>query len=228
MNKLVLNLNKSKFMVITHQKHNSPSILMNGSLIDRTSDIRFLGINIDSSLTFQNHSYKIGKTLSRNIGILYRISTYMPSSVLAQLYFSFVQSHICFGLPVWGCCAPTNLSRIKNLRFRSAQLCGVDLTSLNFENMYKYTCIVKFMKDFVFSNYLDLSNLIPQHYYNTRHRLNLNMNIPPIRKTRCKQSFIYNSIHFWNNLPDRIRNSDSICSLKTNLKKYLLTRQNSN
>ena len=213
-------------MIITHQNYESmPQIFLNGTQIQNISEIKFLGMKLDEKLTFKCHTNSIAKKLSKNLGMLYRISAFMPLNVLNQLYFAYIQSHLCFGLPAWGACAPTNLSRIVGLRARAAQLCEVDMRALNCSNLYKHTCMVKFMRDFVMDDSFNLAAFIPQHFYQTRHRLDFNLNIPFICKNRCRQSFVFNSIIFWNELPQPLKEIDSIRNFKKMYKAFLLNSQ---
>ena len=128
-NRMIINPDKSKFMIITHQIFGStPDVILNSTRIERVSVTRFLGIKINAFLTFKSHTDLAANKISRNIAVLYRISAYMPLTVLRQLYFPFIQSHLCFGMCTWGSCAPSNLNRLVQLQSRAARLFGVHET----------------------------------------------------------------------------------------------------
>ena len=50
------------------------------------STTKFLGIHIDQHLKWNTHILEINKKISKNIGILRRISYLLPPHVLRQLY----------------------------------------------------------------------------------------------------------------------------------------------
>ena len=56
------------------------------------------------------------------------------------------------------------------------------------------------------------------HAYNTRHSNDLV--VPRYNLTKSQKSFVYNSIHAWNSLPEEITSSNSIKSFKMRLKDY--------
>ena len=56
------------------------------------------------------------------------------------------------------------------------------------------------------------------HSHNTRQ--NQNLAIPRYNLTKSQSSFLYNSIHSWNAIPNEIQNSNSLKTFKSNLKGY--------
>ena len=57
---------------------------------------------MDANLTWRNHVVNVGAKLARSIFALNRVKHILPSDILRTLYFSLVQSHIMYGLIVWG------------------------------------------------------------------------------------------------------------------------------
>ena len=222
----MINASKTKFLLVTHQKDENFDIMLNDIRIERVRSMKFLGIKIDEKITFKDHLNTLASKISRNIAVLYRISIYMPPNVLRLLYYTFIQSHLIFGISAWGACAPTNLARLARLQSRAAKLCVIDKESLNLKNLYRYSCLVKYMNDYFFSaNEFNISYLLPSHSYQTRHRLNENLNAPLFLKTRCQQSFIFNAVKLWNELPSELRFPSSLTVFKYNFKFLLLLSQ---
>ena len=71
LNKLCLNVNKSKFMLFHMPQRVTPLLHfeLNGSLIEYIQEFNFLGRTLDSSLSFKFHLTKIGNKISRVIGL---------------------------------------------------------------------------------------------------------------------------------------------------------------
>ena len=95
-NKLVLNSRKTKYMLF--YKHNKVvpnlDLNINGSTIDQVSTFKFLGLHINSQLTWQTHINEISKGISRVIGLLYKMQTILPKNILLSLYNTLILPHI--------------------------------------------------------------------------------------------------------------------------------------
>ena len=74
-NKLTLNTKKTNFILFRSQKskYHKPSISINGSPILQTNHTKFLGIEIDDTLSYKLHITKLENKISSVIGILYKI-----------------------------------------------------------------------------------------------------------------------------------------------------------
>ena len=91
--------------------------------------------------------------------------------------------------------------------------------------MLKRSSIDKIMQCVVlsiFSKYSgpdDFSKTLNNH--STRFILASNLHLPPLRISRCFQSFLYQSITNWNKLPEDIKISPNLFKLKKKLIIYL-------
>ena len=86
-NELVLNSKKTKYMLF--HKHNKivPTLKLkiNDSSLDQVSTFNFLGLHINSQLTWQTHIDEISKKISRVIGLLYKLQNILPQKILLSL-----------------------------------------------------------------------------------------------------------------------------------------------
>ena len=82
--KLYLNVKRSKFMLFHMPQRVTPllHIELNGSPIEYIQEFNFLGLTLDSSLSFKFHLTKIGNKISRVIGLLHKLKQISPSHVL--------------------------------------------------------------------------------------------------------------------------------------------------
>ena len=76
-NRLSLNISKTNFVVFqAKNKPKSPvTILINNKAIDEVEEVKYLGIIVDSKMTFKTHINELKKKISRSIGILYKPAT---------------------------------------------------------------------------------------------------------------------------------------------------------
>ena len=97
---------------------------------------------------------------------------------------------------------------------------------LPFKNVYKYFTMVKLYKCINLGQHRYfhsiINDFIPEHNHNTRFVAHNNFNIPNIRLTRCRKSFIYNAICIWNLLPLELKNVLTLVEFKMLLKRYYL------
>ena len=83
-NRLSLNITKTNF-VIFHAKNNTKSpvtILIDNKANDEFEEVKYLGIIIDSKLTFKNHINELKKKIPRSIGVLYKCRPFVTSKIL--------------------------------------------------------------------------------------------------------------------------------------------------
>ena len=73
---------------------NHPQLVFNGTAVVRVNEQKYLGLILDSSLSFVKHlNEKIIKA-KKNIGILKHLSTFLPLKALDQMYKALVRSHL--------------------------------------------------------------------------------------------------------------------------------------
>jgi hypothetical protein len=104
-NKLILNIDKTKFMLFKTQQRVANQIIkikINNVPIDRVNDFNFLGLNIDENLTWKSHVNIVSKKLSKFSGILNKLKRFLPTRILRILYFSMVHSHLNYCVLSWG------------------------------------------------------------------------------------------------------------------------------
>lgn len=104
-NKLTLNIKKTHFMIFrsTRKKLSiTEKLLINGQEIELVQFTKFLGIYIDSRLTWGKHIDYIKGKVARSIGILCKARKYLNKTTLMTLYYSFVYPCLSYCAEVWG------------------------------------------------------------------------------------------------------------------------------
>ena len=98
LNKLSLNVKKTKYMIFHHQnkKFTEPNLYLNNVNIEQVKTFTFLGLIMDDHLTWKAHTNKIASKLSRASGIINKIKNILPLSIKVTLYNTFVLPHIYF------------------------------------------------------------------------------------------------------------------------------------
>lgn len=90
-NKLMLNINKTQTMNITTHFN-----------LQGDNSIKLLGITLDEKLNWLHHISQLGLKLSSTLFLLRRLKNCVNSSTLKIVYFALFQSHINYGITLWG------------------------------------------------------------------------------------------------------------------------------
>ena len=130
-NKLTLNVKKSNFVIFhPYQKKLDRDAMIKifdihtkeFVLLDQKTYIKYLGILIDSNLTWKYHISYITSKISKTIGVIARLRHFVPSSTLLTLYRSLVSPYLLYGLTVWGQAPQIYLNQILVLQKRALRL----------------------------------------------------------------------------------------------------------
>ena len=235
-NKLVLNVKKTHFMIFGNQKVNIDTLHINDELIKRSNSIKFLGVYIDEEMKWKSHVNNVLNKISKNIGVINRLKEFIPKNILLSLYNTLVLPHLNYCSIIWGSCSKYLLDRILKLQKRVVRIITnssflahtkplfISLNILPIYDLYKYNLGI-----FMFSFY---KNLLPQsfdnlfsqniqvHNYNTRNKFDFRVHYG---RTSYSHSVIrYKGPTLWNNLPLEVRDCKSLNTFKYKLKTYLL------
>uniref|UniRef100_A0A8C6MEW6 Reverse transcriptase domain-containing protein n=1 Tax=Nothobranchius furzeri TaxID=105023 RepID=A0A8C6MEW6_NOTFU len=234
-NKLFLNWNKTKFMVFGNRKTNDlVTLSIDGFLIDRVNEVRFLGVLLDHKLTWKSHIKYIKQKISKSIGILNKVKGFLEISTLQTLYYSFILPYLTYCIEVWGNTYKTNTNPLFLLQKKVLRI----LYKANpREHTNKYFVLSKIMK------FKDLVNLkILLIMFKARNNLlptNLQrffVLIPKNDKSRKKPEFkrifvrttlkqmcisIY-GVKLWNNLDDELKKCTTTDQFKKMYKDKML------
>jgi hypothetical protein len=130
-NKLSLNIKKSNF-IIFHSYQKRPDYAVDLKMYDAQSNtfvslatknyIKYLGVLMDSKLTWKFHIGYIASNLSRRIGIIARLRHFVPVSTLISNYKSLMLPYLTYGTVVWGRAAECYIDKILKLQKRARRL----------------------------------------------------------------------------------------------------------
>jgi hypothetical protein len=102
-NKMSLNISKTHY-IIFKAKTTLPTNTINIGgipLMNKTSTI-FLGMHIDDQLNWHNHILHVQKKLNSSLYALNRAKNLLNTKNLKILYYALIDSHISYGLTLWG------------------------------------------------------------------------------------------------------------------------------
>ena len=217
-NKLVISESKTKFLIFTTKPFpRDTSITINNLVIPATDSHDFLGVILDKTLTFTQHINLVSSKISKTIGILFKIKDFVPENILRIIYMSLIQSYLSYGISVWGAANITNLYPLTILQKRSIRLISNSnyldhtnpifhrLSILKLHDIYKIRCL-KYIYSAIFLNkHKFILNSITAHQINhTYQTRNADLRLPTVNLFKFRQSLIYKSILYWNEIKNSI------------------------
>ena len=105
-NRLSLNVSKTEFIIFKPPRAkltNRITLTLNRTQIFDSTKIRYLGVILDNKLTWKFHIFELSKKLNRAVGMLYKLRRLNCSrQILLSLYFAIFQSHLTYGICLWG------------------------------------------------------------------------------------------------------------------------------
>ena len=82
---------------------NDENILtLNNVVIKKVQEAKFLGVIIDYQLNWKTHTQSLNSKLKCEVGKLCRIRHIVPKKYYKDLYHTLFESHMGFGISVWG------------------------------------------------------------------------------------------------------------------------------
>ena len=115
-NKLSLNHTKTNFMLINKKgKQSAINLYINNTKIKQVNEIKYLGITIDSTLSWKSHIKQVEKKLSRACGMISKLRYYVNAKCLRSFYYAKVYSYLQYAVLAWGGCCDKSLDKINKI-----------------------------------------------------------------------------------------------------------------
>ena len=177
---------KSKFAVDIHINHKVNPII-------NTYNTNFLGLTLDSRLSWKTHTDKLSSKLNSACYVIRSLKSVISTMNLRTIYFSYVHSIITYGIIFWG--TPSDSYNLFKLQKRAIRIimnvgnrisCRELFKKLNILPLYSQYMLSLLL--FVVKNIDEFTTNSEVHTINTRHRSDLHP--PSINLTHIKKEFI--------------------------------------
>lgn len=227
-NRLIVNIAKSQYIFFRNKLRHTDfnRVGTNNSKFEFAREVRFLGVVVDSCLTWKGHIEYIAGKLNSAYYAITSLKNKFNVQTLMSVYYALVYPHLSYAVVVWGQSADWYrlfvlqkriVRRIFDLKFRmSCRGAFRSMSILTLASVY----LLKILT-YVYKNRHNLSTHSDIHGYNTRGKLN----ICPIKHyhTYYEKSPLYAGVYYYNLLPSVIRNSGAPMHIfKKSLKKLLV------
>ena len=240
-NKLTLNSEKSSFTIFKSSRKIIPilpdRIDFLNQHIKREPHIKFLGITLDETLTFNLHINELCNKLKRLFHIFYNIRDYLSKENIKTIYYALVYSRIKYGISVYGQACKTKLKRIQTLQNQLLKVLSYKEYRFSTDKLHdefellkikdiKEQEILAFVHNFfssslppVFNGYFE--TLASNHNRNTRNGSNL-IKIPIHRNNIAAASMKIQGAILWNKTNCILKKISKVKLFKTKYKSTCL------
>ena len=215
-------------------------IQINGKSISNVDETKFLGVYIDSRLSWSSHLMHLKSKICKGIGIINRAKRYLTTSTLLSLYNCFVYPYFSYCIEIWGSAADVHLKQIVKLQKRVVRIINCSRSSepstpifqkfklLRINEIYTYNIGIFMYKHAhhihpeVIDSMFIKNNKI--HMYNTRQSKCLHK--PKVKLSISQRTIKYKGVTIWNNLSSKFNTNVAINIFKSSLKSYCLSMLN--
>lgn len=211
---LTINLEKTQYLPFSCNISNLPhftyvDIKVGGSIhhIQQVKSVKYLGIFIDRHMRWDVHIQHVVKNLQF---ILYKfryLTNILPQDALKTIYYALVESHIKYGILVWGAAVRRHLSSLEILQRRflklmlrkskdySTELTYAEAEVFDLRQEFYYKSVVNYRKEKINDHH--------SHKHNTRQK-NL-QTVPFMTKSIGQRSYDYLAPKLFNTLPEELK-----------------------
>lgn len=244
-NKLTLNCEKTKYMILTSANTgNRPlniTLKIGNTFIKGTDTFKYLGLTIQQNLRWETHTNDVCKKIGAITGAIGRIGCGVCPKVLIALYHAHVNSHFTYLLSVWGpslteaqlnclqVCQNIAIRRVFRRDYTLGQLSTMQIRKrynfLDIRGLLKLesACLHYKVYHACLRTEHQFEVSADTHDYNTRNRDRII--VPAYRTNMGKNNPIRAGIVAFNAMPTEVRHSINSNSFRKNAKRYLINVQ---
>lgn len=232
-NRMTLNANKTKSMVITtrqkHQRQRLELILnVSSTPIEQVREHKLLGVILDEEMKWQSHINSVGKLLSKNLFLLHQLKPYVDAEARLTFFYAHCLAHINYASNVWSGASANHIQILKSMHRRAAKLILPDpslstdekqraLNILPIERQFIYNTAVLMLKMRLHKTPPYLNDLI----VHASDRYGSDKYILPLPRVDIfKSSFSFSGPSVWNSLPSHITQCHTMSNFKLHLRHF--------
>ncbi len=229
------NPSKLQFMLMKSLSSKTPlpdHIEIENTTIERSTDVKLLGITVDDKLKFDLHINSLCRKAARQINVLTRFKGIFDTNEKEKIHNTFVLANFNYCPIVWHFCSKTSTKKIEKVQERALRFLHNDKTSSYEELLQKSSMTtlhirrIKAIACEVFKSLNDLNPIFMKDMFQEKEmkydlRDNNKLIQPKFNKiTYGKNTFQYYGSHIWNQLPNTVKESTNLNSFKELLKNW--------
>ena len=220
-NKISLNVKKTEMVIFKSKQkkfEGDLKIKLCGKRLYPTESVKYLGVKIDTNLSWQYHVNDLSIKLNRANALLFKMRKYVSLKILRSIYFPIFDSYLSYCYLVWA----QNCRTIQRIMILQKRLFKFQPRNFHTSPLFKQNSILKFQDKICLENILfiskSLNNLSPsvfntwfsfssdQHNYETSSSTQGNL-IKLFYKTKRygKYSITVSAVESWNKIQKQLK-----------------------
>ena len=240
---VTFNASKTVSLYISRRKEQTviPPLFLQGTRVAEVKSHCHLGVDFDSTLSWQNHINRVAVKGSKCVGLMRRACRDLPRECLEKLYLTMVRPILEYGGALFDGSPDIHTKPLDRVQREAGLVCT---------GAYKHTKNIRLMEELGWDSlearrdsqratlmFKIQNNLAPSYLADicpplvgevSRHNLRnaANIALPPGKATSYVNSFMPSAVRLWNDLNRDIKQSDTVDSFKYKLKKSKGAKKN--
>lgn len=237
-NKLSLNYDKTKCMIIYRNKIDENveiNVNIDGKMIERVNYIKYLGFLIDDKLNMHEQITRTTKKIASKINFLKRSSRKLTYETRILIYNAIVLPHFNYCSTLYIMCTKEQIKKLQKLQSRAMRIiirCEYRTPRKNMLEVLNWLSVTQLIVyNVLLFMYKIKNNLVPQYIItkinrniditNRNTRQQNEFRIPLHRFENTKNNVIYKGIKMFNEMPNEIKNAETLNLFKLKCKQYV-------
>ena len=245
-NRLTINVQKTNYIRFRagNKKYpaKTPPLMVNNSIIERVTEVKFLGVYIDEKLDWNAHMVQMEKKITKSIGVINRFKNILPASVLRSLYHTLVHPYLTYCNIVWGRATDTVLNKLVLLQKRALRVISTEVYLAHTAPLFTSNSILplkeinKYQLAIFMFKYLNsavphscnqfVAKALKLELSTRKLRTVREFLLPPHRLQIKKKSIMVAGPRLWETIPIPIQKANNLAVHKKMLFKHLITKLN--
>ena len=227
---MLVNPSKTRGMLISRSRTVEPlfpDLLIDGSVVEMVSELKILGVILDSKLTFEKQVRAIAASASMRVGILRKtMSVFRDVTVVARCFWAFILPVLEYCSPVWMSAATSQLSLLDRVVSQVGRSSGGSVNCDLWHRRRVASLSVFFKIDSLVDH--PVRGLFPVQYVlrrSTRGALaahSRSFEMPRSRTVQFSRSFVLSCVRLWNGLHESVFAGEGLGVFKTSVNRFLL------
>ena len=237
-NNLSLNVVKTQSLIvgsgpnirkIQSQPDAQPAFVINNDNIEIVSSFKYLGVQVDNQLKWDDHIDMVKKKALQALGLVKYSKKYLSSEVLAKMYRGLVEPHLSYCCSVWGNCSKRKIDSLQKVQNRAARIVmnsGYDASAAPLIQSLGWPTISSLIhKETATMVYKSLNELAPEYMRNLFTRCSgsngrvlrstdTDLKLPLLITSAGQKSFSYRGARLWNSLSREAKVATSLNAFK--------------
>ncbi len=230
LNKLTLNVKKTKFMIYgSRQKLRQVNELLlhiNGEEIERVPVFKYLGMMLDSELNFEAHISYIYRKACGKLTLLRKTRVCMNKQIACQLYKSLILPQLEYGDVVYMTASKTSLNDLQKVQNICCRIILLANRRTHIADMHKQLQLIPLsdrrelhLSQTCFKAIHNVPvNSLNKYFINvevdqrrtTRRCNKMNMKVPAVKSVKARLGISFRGPHHWNNLSNELKIQENI------------------